>query len=97
MKSTVFYFIFFFTPQVLNWGGGLGGTGFACRICHFVAKNLESLVTHTGYKHSLFYEFMSEDMQKEYRDIADKVGEKLWWVFISRDFLKYLIFNELIC
>ena len=83
MKSTVFYFwIFFFTPQVLNWGGGLGGTGFACRICHFVAKNLESLVTHTGYKHSLFYEFMSEDMQKEYRDIADKVGEKLWWVFI---------------
>ena len=70
--------IFFFTPQALNWGGGLGGTGFACRICHFVAKNLESLVTHTGYKHSLFYEFMSEDMQKEYRDIADKVGEKLW-------------------
>ena len=82
MKSTVFYFLFlnyfFFTPQALNWGGGLGGTGFACRICHFVAKNLESLVTHTGYKHSLFYEFMSEDMQKEYRDIADKVGEKLW-------------------
>ena len=79
VKSTVFLFLnFFFTPQVLNWGGGLGGTGFACRICHFVAKNLESLVTHTGYKHSLFYEFMSEDMQKEYRDIADKVGEKLW-------------------
>ena len=77
IKSTSYEF-FFFTPQVTNWGGGLGGSGFACRLCQFVAATFDSLVTHSGYKHSLFYEFMSEDMQKEYRDIADKVGEKLW-------------------
>ena len=63
--------------KVSNWGGGLGGSGFACRLCEFVAATSDSLVTHAGYKHSLFYEYMSEDMQKEFKVWADMAGDTL--------------------
>ena len=66
--------------QVSSWGGGLGGSGYVCQICNYVASSVDSLATHAGYKHSLFYGYMSEEMQKEYKEVADKVGEALRYV-----------------
>ena len=66
--------------QVSSWGGGLGGSGYVCQICNYVASSVDSLATHAGYKHSLFYGYMSEEMQKEYKEVADKVGESLRYV-----------------
>ena len=66
--------------QVSSWGGGLGGSGYVCQICNYVASSVESLATHAGYMHSLFYGHMSEEMQKEYNEVADKFGESLRYV-----------------
>lgn len=66
--------------KVNSWGGGIGGSGYGCRLCDFVANNRDSLVTHAGYKHALFVEFMPPDMRLEFYENALKYGEKteLW-------------------
>ena len=66
--------------QVSSWGGGLGESSYICQICNYVASSVDSLATHAGYKHSLFYGYMSEEMQKESKEVADKVGEALRYV-----------------
>ena len=76
--------------QVSSWGGGLGGSGYVCQICNYVASSVDSLATHAGYKHSLFYGYMSEEMQKEYKEVADKVGESFRYV---TDFFFFFMFN----
>ena len=58
-----------------DWGGGLGGSGFACRLCEFVTLTKDSLVTHAGYKHALFVQFMPENIQKDFLEVAKSCGE----------------------
>ena len=61
--------------KVADWGGGLGGSGFACRLCEFVTLTKDSLVTHAGYKHALFVQFMPENIQKDFLEVAKSCGE----------------------
>ena len=72
--------------QVSSWGGGLGGSGYVCQICNYVASSVDSLATHAGYMHSLFYGHMSEEMQKEYKEVADKVGESFRYICHTKSF-----------
>ena len=66
--------------RIEDWGGGLGGSGYACRLCDFVTVNKDSLVTHAGYKHALFVQFMPENIKENFIEIAKSFGEKtdLW-------------------
>ena len=75
----IFNGFFFFRnklkEKVADWGGGLGGSGFACRLCEFVTLTKDSLVTHAGYKHALFVQFMPENIQKDFLEVAKSCGE----------------------
>ena len=61
--------------KVSDWPGGLGGTGFTCNLCDFVAQSQDSLVTHAGYKHALFLAYMSIDQRIEFYQMASRAKE----------------------
>ena len=81
-RNTIFFFNFRekLREKVNGWGGGLGGSGFACRHCEFVTLTKDSLVTHAGYKHALFVQFMPKEIQVDFLEVAKRFGEKtdLW-------------------
>lgn len=62
--------------KVNDCAGGLGGTGFTCRQCEFVSATKDSLVTHIGYKHAMFVEFLPEAVRLEFFEFAKTAGEK---------------------
>ncbi len=62
--------------KVTSWGGGLAGAGYPCQLCDFKAGTKDSLVTHAGYKHALFVEFLSEEGKKSFFEIVDRIGDK---------------------
>lgn len=61
--------------KMSEWGGGQGGSGFACQLCDFTTSTKDALTTHAGYKHSLFVDFMPSHMKSIFLEIAKTVGE----------------------
>ena len=62
--------------RVSEWGGGLGGSGFACQLCDFTTLTKDSLVTHAGYKHALFTDFMTQPQREAFYEVVKQIDEK---------------------